>query len=85
MKAKYAISSIAQHLRPSTLATIVAELEINESTLDNAVRVDAQVLLIRTMLFGCGLGDTMCLIERAINQAINDAIPNAYKNFSEVS
>lgn len=68
MEAKYAISSIAQHLRPSTLATIVAELETNESTLDNAVRVDAQVLLIRTMLFGCGLEDTMRFINRAINR-----------------
>lgn len=72
MEAKNAISSIAQHLRPSTLATIVAELEINESTLDNAVRVDAQVLLIRTMLFGCGLEDTMRHIEVAISRRLRD-------------
>jgi hypothetical protein len=74
MEAKYAISSIAQHLRPSTLATIVAELEIrpNESTLDNAVRVDAQVLLIRTMLFGCGLEDTMRFINQAISHRFKD-------------
>lgn len=72
MEAKHAISKIAQHLRPSTLGTLVAELEINETTLDNAVRVDAQVLFIRSLLFNVGLEAAMRFIQAGIDDRLGD-------------